>query len=87
MKFRWLLLLLLTVGCQTKERTTETVLEYFPPNYSAILKINDLDRFRSELKNNTVLQTLQKNGVFGDFEETVTFLELVRPTSPFTLAF
>src|SRR5690606_3284748 len=54
-KVLFALLVLLNLGCTEEVKTVDSLLEQLPPNPTAVIKINNLPNFRSELKNNPVL--------------------------------
>ncbi|KQC31166.1 hypothetical protein [Flagellimonas eckloniae] len=50
------LLTLFLISCQTKVKTTDSLLDYLPANSSVVIKINNLSNLKSELKNSSVLE-------------------------------
>lgn len=51
------LLLLCTLACEQKEETAPSILDFFPPNPSLLIKINNLDAYLSETDENPLLKT------------------------------
>ncbi len=64
MKLRVLLIFLIILSCKTEQKKTESALNYFPPKASIILKINNPDAFKSELKNNFFLDKVNGTSLF-----------------------
>ena len=75
MNYKFLLpILLLVFSCKPKPVVKETLLDVLPQDAALFLKINNLANFSSELKNNTVLQQIQKTKYYDDILEKTAYL-------------
>ena len=89
MKFRGLffLLLFLILSCNDNKTKSETVLDYFPSDMAAVLRINDMARFKSEFKNNDFLATSGKLPLFSSMSSLLDGMEFMKPESNCVAAF
>lgn len=74
-----LLLVLFFICCTKKPSTPDSVLHFFPQGADIILKINNLDRLESDLKNNHFISRTQKYELYN------TIYEKLRPLSTLSL--
>lgn len=54
---RFLFVFITLVGCTHKKKNNKDVLGFFPQHTAAFLRINDVEKFKSELKNNDFFAT------------------------------
>src|SRR5690606_34249021 len=76
-KVLFALLVLLNLGCTEEVKTVDSLLEQLPPNPTAVIKINNLPNFRSELKNNPVLVEIKSLAPYQGLFEKLELLEHV----------
>ncbi len=73
MRVLLLLTLLLFIGCQTQSERRDTPSAYIPSDARALLVIHDMEQFRSEFRNNTLLESFvdqgQNSEMLGILEE------------------
>lgn len=85
-----ILILLLTIsifGCTTETPQENSLLKFAPQDASVILRINDFDRFQSELKNNSLLQSFKNPKFKQDFQEFVSYFKYIKPNSNSLICF
>ncbi|WP_046756119.1 hypothetical protein [Kordia jejudonensis] len=83
-----LILSIFIIGCTTEETPKEyALLKFAPQNAAAILQINDFEGFKSELKNNQLLQSFKKPKFKQDFNSFVDYLQYINPNSKSLLCF
>ena len=87
MKYRILLLLALLISCAKKKSISDSYLRFFPQNADVILKINNLDRFESDLKNNNFISKTQTSALYKTIYEKVRPLTTLSLTANSALAF
>lgn len=71
-KVLFCLLPIFIASCTKEVKTKDSLLEHLPPNPSLVLKITNLTNFKSELKNNSFLKTVE------DLPNTKEVLEKVK---------
>ncbi len=74
-------------GCKTEITTKDSLLEHLLPNAGLIIKINNLSNFKSELRNNTFLESTKAFPVHKTILNKVNGLENLNTESPCLLAF
>lgn len=83
-----LILTLFIIGCTTEETPKEyALLKFAPQNAAVILQINDFEGFKSELKNNQLLQSFKRPKFKQDFNSFVDYLKYIKPNSKSLLCF
>ncbi|AXG68038.1 hypothetical protein KORDIASMS9_00227 [Kordia sp. SMS9] len=82
-----LLLIILSIGCETEIPKRSSLLAYAPLHASAIIQIQNFESFRSELKNNQLLKSFRKPAFKTDFNAFVEYLQYVKPMSKSLLCF
>ncbi len=89
MKFRGLyfLLLCLIFSCNDKKPVADTVLSYFPKDMAAVLKINDMARFKSEFKNNDFLATSGQLPLFSSMSSILDGMDFIQSDARCIAAF
>ncbi len=74
MKNKYLVLLfILYISCQQEETKTTSLLSYIPNNAAVVIKVNDFDVLKSDLKNNSFLK---------DFQKTKQYTQLIKNLKP-----
>ncbi|MEL6917802.1 MAG: ribonuclease HII, partial [Bacteroidota bacterium] len=89
MKFRIVLILatVLILGCKKEKNTTVPLLDYIPKNSSIVIKINDLNVFRSEIKNNDFINKLRETGTYKTISDKLKGLGHLQTSGESLLAF
>ena len=83
----FLLCILLLIGCTTETPKEYSLLKFVPQNAAIVLQINDLESFRSELKNNQLLQSFKKPQFKQDLNAFVSYLDYLQPNSTSLISF
>ncbi|MDV7138296.1 ribonuclease HII [Maribacter sp. TH_r10] len=81
------LILLLTIGCSQKQNTTVPLLDFIPENAAIVIKINNLDGFKSDLNNNEFLTLSESFETYKTISKEIKHLDLVKTQSESLLAF
>lgn len=81
------LVFILFINCKNQETTTDSILAYTPTNATLIIKINDFDRLKSDLKNNDFLKNLQKTPYYKNLAEKIQILEQLQIDNRAVLSF
>ncbi|MRX62536.1 ribonuclease HII [Maribacter luteus] len=81
------LILLLTIGCSQKQNTTVPLLDFIPENAAIVIKINNLDGFKSDLNNNEFLTLSESFETYKTISNEIKHLDLVKTQSESLLAF
>lgn len=87
MKFRILFLFLLILSCNQKTTTSDTILDYLPKDAAAILKINNLSNFKSELKNSEFFSKTDKTNLFNTISKKVDGINFLNSNTRCVLGF
>ncbi len=89
MKYRLLLLvtILFLFGCEKEVGTSASLLDFIPQNAAIVIKINDLNGFKSELKNNEFISKLESFEIYKSIYQEVKHLDYVKSDSESLLAF
>lgn len=74
------------LSCKEEVKTSETRLDYLPPNPALVIKISNLTNFKSELKNNTFLTQIKGLPQFKGLMEKFQDLDPVSTEDPSILA-
>lgn len=74
MKFRIVFLFVLILSCTEQKTSTDSILAFLPNDAVAIIKINDLAAFKSELKNNGFFNKGKTTSLFGTIEKKLSGL-------------
>ncbi|WP_298509964.1 hypothetical protein [uncultured Kordia sp.] len=82
-----LLLTILSIGCTTETPKEYSLLVYVPQNAAAIIQIQNLESFRSELKNNQLLKSFRKPSFKKDFNAFMEYLQYIKPNSKSLVCF
>jgi len=75
LKALFCLLPIFIASCTKEVKTKDSLLEHLPPNPSMVLKITDLTNFKSELKNNSVLKSVDGFSNIDQVLEKIQALE------------
>jgi len=87
MRTYWLLLsLFLIFSCNDDNTLSATLLSKIPKNSEIVLKANNLDGFKSVIKNNQLLHELKALSKFEDFEHQLKPLEYLQTSNPVYIA-
>ncbi|WP_340077886.1 hypothetical protein [Leptobacterium sp. I13] len=78
---------LVIVSCQTTDRSSSSLLNYLPQDAMAIIKINDLQTFRNELKNNAFLQLTSETKLYKEFNEFLGLFKYIETEDELLLSF
>ena len=81
------LFILLVVGCSQQQKKTSSLLDFIPQNAAVIVKINNLNGFKSDLKNNDFLSKLESFGVYQSVFNKIKHLDHVTSETESILAF
>ena len=89
MKYRipFFVAILLVFGCSKEVDTSASLIDFIPQNAAVVIKINDLNGFKSELKNNEFISELESFGVYKQIFQEVKHLDKVKSDSETLLAF
>ena len=89
MKLKYLLVfaLLSIFGCKNKIEKSGALLNYIPESAGLIVKINDLSRLKSELKNNTFILSLNTVASYKKAVDKIEILNYIDTDSHALLAF
>ncbi|MEM6718378.1 MAG: ribonuclease HII [Bacteroidota bacterium] len=82
-----LLLIILSIGCTTETPKEYSLLAFAPQDAAAVIQIQNLESFRSELKNNQLLKSFRKPAFKKDFNAFVDYLQYLKPKSKSLLCF
>ncbi|EAR00626.1 hypothetical protein [Maribacter sp. HTCC2170] len=81
------LLTLIIIGCSQKQNKAYSLLDFVPKNASIIVKINNLDGFKSNLRNNDFISQLESFGIYESVLSDIKHLDLVNSETESLLAF
>ena len=81
------LLFLLVVGCSQQQKSATSLLDFIPQNAAVIVKINNLNAFKSDLKNNDFLSTMESFGLYKSVLKELEHLDNVTSGTESLLAF
>ncbi len=81
------LIALLIIGCGTEDKTARSSLDYIPENSFALIKINNLTAFNSDLKNNHFLGSFKESAAYQAVSTKLRALQYVQSNSLALLAF
>ena len=89
MNYRFIigLLFLLIVGCSQQQKKASSLLDFIPQNAAVIVKINNLNGFKSDLKNNDFLSKLESFGMYKSVFNEIKHLDHVKSETESILAF
>lgn len=87
MKFKIVFLFVLIIACAEQKTTTDSILSFLPQNAVAVLKINTLSNFKSELKNSEVLSKTDKTRLYQTISEKINGINFLNPEATCTIAF
>lgn len=79
--------LLLVISCQDNEQAPSDLIAMVPEKASAVVRINNYEGFKSDLKNNDLLKSLEGTRVFKDGENLVSSLQYLNPKKEALLYF
>jgi len=80
------ILLMLFLSCSTKKEQSENTLSYFTNDAVAMVRINDMARFQSELKNNAFLSSSTKLPFFNSLDSFLTGLAYMNSNTSCSMA-
>ena len=75
--WRFLLLLLLFVGCTTKKRQLQPT-DFIPSNVTAVIKVNNLEGLKADLTNSDLLNSVSSMSVYKSIDDQLQFLNQLR---------
>ena len=87
LKLVFTLLLFVILSCQKQKESTTPLLRFLPQNASVIIKINNLTKLKSELKNNDFLKPLASTTNYDHILGRLKALEYVQSDTSGILAF
>ena len=79
MKKLILLGLLMLVSCKQKENITSGLTNYVPNGTFAVIKINDLAAFKSDLRNNNFINQFENSAGYSNFDQFLSRLDYIEP--------
>ncbi len=86
-KFLFTLIIVCILSCQKQREVTTPLVQYIPPKASLIVKINNLTKLKSELKNNEFLKPLHTITNYDNILGRMRALEFVQSDTSGILAF
>lgn len=81
------LFIVLVVGCTQQQKKASSLLDFIPQNAGIIFKINHLNGFKSDLKNNDFLTKMESSGVYKSILDELELLDKVTSETESLLAF
>ncbi len=89
MKLRTLLVFsfFLILSCKKEKNTSSSLLEFVPKDAAILIKINDHQAFKSELKNNAFLKKIENTEIYNSLFDKIKNLDYISPNSEGLLAF
>lgn len=87
MKRAVLILILIIVGCTSESTKQNNLISFIPTNSAVIIKINDFQRFKSDIKNSELIKEFNKTDAYKKFEKKLTPLKDFDPYKETLLAF
>ena len=81
------LLFLLVVGCSQQQKKASSLLDFIPQNASIVVKINNLNGFRSDLNSNDFLTQLESFGAYKSVLDELKLLDKITTETESLLAF
>jgi len=87
MKRAVLILILIIVGCATESTKQNSLISFIPSNSAVIIKINDFQRFKSDIKNSELIKEFSKTDAYKNFEEKLIPLKDFDPYKETLLTF
>ncbi|MDT0606892.1 ribonuclease HII [Croceitalea rosinachiae] len=87
MKFRIVFLFMLFLACKEQKTNSDSVLDFFPKNAVAVLKINNLSNFKSEIKNSDIISKTKTSKLYHTIQDKVNSINFLNPDSKCTIAF
>ncbi|NND78675.1 MAG: ribonuclease HII, partial [Maribacter sp.] len=89
MNFRFIisLFIVLALGCSMPQEKTSSLLDFIPQNAAIVVKINNLDGFKSDLKNNEFLSKLESFGMYKSVADEIKNLAHIKSENESLLAF
>ena len=82
-----LIAFIVVASCTTETKSEYPILKYVPQNASLVLKINDFEGFKSDIKNNELLQSFKEPQFKKDITSHVAYLEYLNPKGASFLCF
>ncbi|XLS28554.1 ribonuclease HII [Flavobacteriaceae bacterium M23B6Z8] len=79
MKKLILLGLLMLVSCKQKENITSGLTNYVPNGTFAVIQINDLAAFKSDLRNNNFINQFENSAGYSNFDQFLSRLDYIEP--------
>ncbi|WP_412986392.1 ribonuclease HII [Pontimicrobium sp. IMCC45349] len=70
-----LLILIVLISCNNSKSKTTQLHQLIPENTSVVLKINDLEAFKSDIKNNALISEFAFSKTYKDLASQLTILE------------
>jgi hypothetical protein len=74
----FVLFLLLIIGCDRSKTSTSKLSDFIPNNASVIVKINDLETFKNDFKNNDLLSRLSLIDPYGSITKQLLDFDSIR---------
>ncbi|MDT0540633.1 DUF3352 domain-containing protein [Croceitalea sp. P059] len=87
MKFKIVFLFVLILACTEQKTTTDSILSFLPQNAAAVLKVNTLSNFKSELKNSEILSKIDKTRLYQTISNKIDGINFLNPETTCTIAF
>ncbi|MEM7380324.1 MAG: hypothetical protein AAF361_03900 [Bacteroidota bacterium] len=76
--YKALLVFVLIASCKTENASTTTALDFCPDSASVVIKINHLSNFKSQLKNNKLLERLGNTEIHSEISEYFDLLDFLQ---------
>ncbi|MCW5517897.1 ribonuclease HII [Muriicola sp. Z0-33] len=87
LKFLLVLVVLGCYGCKNEINEPSSILNFVPENAGVIVKINDISRLKSELKNNTFLSAVNNTRAYRELSEKAKLLDFIKSDTTALLAY
>lgn len=87
MKRAFLILILIIVGCNSESTKQSNLVSFIPSNSAVIIKINDFQRFKSDLRNSDLIKEFSHTSVYLNTEKSLSLLEDFDPYKETLLTF
>ncbi|MBT8301439.1 MAG: ribonuclease HII, partial [Maribacter sp.] len=81
------LFIVLALGCSQPQEKASSLLDFIPQNAAIVVKINNLDGFKSDLKNNEFLSKLESFGIYKSVTDEIKNLEHLKAETESILTF
>ena len=85
--FHFVFIFLLVFGCQSSKKNDTKLSDFIPQNASVVLKINDLETFKNDLKNSAFISELSSVETYKTINQQLKKLEYLNTDNPVLISF